>query len=84
VTATGKWIVHSKGGPNLPHFEICVLREDYKFGQDSYGWFGDNKRLITHNGGPCNWPISATVWSGCVAVGQALADELNGSDHAKT
>lgn len=72
-----KWIPHTKGAAGEPSFEICVVREDNKFGQESFGWFGQDKILVTHNGGPCSWPLRQAVWDRCVKVAEELATELN-------
>ena len=74
----GKWVPHSKGAPGKNSFEISVVREDNDHGFKSYGWFKDDeKRLITHNGGPCNWPISEFVWCRAMETAKAYADYLN-------
>lgn len=31
-TQTTKWVVHSKGGPNQKHWEICIVKEDNEHG----------------------------------------------------
>lgn len=72
-----KWEVHTKGAAGEQTFEICVIRSDNEHGKKSYGWFGDDKLLITHNGGPCHWPITQRVWDGSVKLAQEVANELN-------
>lgn len=74
------WVAHTKGGPNLKGFEIAVLRESNEHGRVSYGWFGPDKLLISHNGGPCTWPVTQQVWDKLVRVAQEVADELNKID----
>ncbi len=71
------WIVDTKGGPNKPSFEISVLRADNEHGIHSYGWFGEDKLLVSHNGGPCSWPVTSRVWKGLVELATTVADELN-------
>lgn len=76
----GRWIVDTKGGPGQSSFEISVLRDDNQHGKRSYGWFDDNhKRLISHNGGPCTWPVSQFVWDRLVQLAHDYAAELNQS-----
>lgn len=75
-----KWIVHTKGGSDQSSFEIAVVREDNRHGISSYGWFDQNKLLISHNGGPCRWPVTKSVWGRLVAVAQAEADALNSAE----
>lgn len=77
ITTDTRWVVHTKGGPNLSSFEIAVLRDDNKHGKISYGWFDDNKLLISHNGGPCSWPVTRDVWEGLVALADRIARALN-------
>lgn len=72
-----KWVVHTKGGPNKPSFEIAVIRDDNEHGKRSYGWFDENKLLISHNGGPCRWPLTAPIWDRLIAAAAAEADRLN-------
>ena len=72
-----KWVVAAKGGPDERYFEISVLRDDNSLGKESYGWFGSNKLLITHNGGPCEWPLTKRVWDKCLKVAEEIAAELN-------
>jgi hypothetical protein len=76
--ARGKWVVDTKGGPDCSSFEISVVREDNKHGMASYGWFEDDrKRLISHNGGPCRWPVSEFVWDRLVLIANEYAHRLN-------
>ncbi len=72
-----KWIVNSKGKAGDRGFEISVVREDNKHGIASFGWFDENKLLITHNGGPCSWPLHTLVWDKSIKLAQEVADELN-------
>jgi len=71
------WEVHTKGAADYVPFEICVIRSDDTHGKRSYGRFGETKLLISHNGGPCSWPIKPTVRARLTEVAQAVADELN-------
>ncbi len=71
-----KWIVESKGGPGGT-FEISVVRENNEHGIKSYGWFDDNKLLISHNGGPCPWSVTSRIWIGLMALASTVAKELN-------
>lgn len=71
------WIVKIFGGPNKKSFEISVVRKENKHGQNSYGWFDKDKLLISHNGGPCDWPVIPLVWDKLVQVAEEVAKELN-------
>lgn len=77
-----KWVVDIKGGAGKTHFEISVLRDDNEHGKLSYGWFDDTKLLITHNGGPCHWPIPQKVWDKQIALANEVANELNEEEAA--
>ena len=71
------WEVHIKGSANKPSFEISVIRKNNDHGHRSYGWFDKDKLLITHNGGPCNWPLIDKVWNKIIILANEVADELN-------
>ena len=75
-----KWIVDVKGAAGKRSFEISVLRDDNQLGKQSYGWFDKNKLLITHNGGPCEWPLTQKVWDKQIALAKEVANELNTED----
>lgn len=75
-----KWVVDVKGCAGSECFEISVLRDDNNHGKRSYGWFGDEKLLITHNGGPCHWPLKPIVWDKVVNIAQDVAEELNAAE----
>lgn len=71
------WVVDTKGGPNEEAFEIAVVRSDNEHGIRSYGWFDENKLLISHNGGPCRWPVTQMVWDELIGVAERVAAKLN-------
>ena len=73
----GKWEVQIKGTRCTGSFEITVIREDYRHGHRSWGWINENKLLISHNGGPCQWPLTPKVWDKMVALAYEVAEELN-------
>jgi hypothetical protein len=76
----GKWMVNVFGGPNECPFEISVIRKDYRLGLVSYGWFNDDKLLISHSGGPCKWPVPNRIWNKLLAVAHETAQELNSTE----
>lgn len=61
-------------------WEISVVRESNKHGQRSWGWFGEDKLLVSHNGGPCNWPICGFVWDQQIAIAAELCRRLNAGE----
>lgn len=71
-----KWIVHTKGRHD-DGFEICVIRADNVHGLASYGWFDENKILISSSGSPCNTKIPFFVWQRLVALAESLVLEMN-------
>lgn len=73
----GKWIVQIKGEECGKSFEISVVREDNQLGRASWGWFNEKKLLISHNGGPCNWPLTKIVWDKMVKLAEEIAADLN-------
>lgn len=70
------WIVNIKDGPSAP-FEISVVRSDNTHGIDSYGWFDENKLLISHSGGPCPWGVKPFVWDMLIKIAERVADRMN-------
>lgn len=72
-----KWIVNIKGRAGRVPFEISVVREDNKHGILSYGWFNEHKLLISHNGGPCDWPVTQFVWDNLILVARKTAKHMN-------
>ena len=78
-----RWIVHTKierALENPASFEICVIREDNQHGQRSYGWFDSTKLLISHNGGPCRWPLTQKVLDKLLIVAEQIAAEVNAEE----
>ena len=74
---TATWKVKVEGEKCSKSWEISVVREDNTHGQSSWGWFDSRKLLISHNGGPCSWPIIEFVWDRHVQTAQELCEKLN-------
>ena len=72
-----KWITQVFGDVNGSHWEVSVVREDNEHGQKSWGWFDDRKLLVSHNGGPCDWPMAPGVGPIMVEIANRLRDYLN-------
>lgn len=72
------WIVQVLGDVNGTHWEISVVREDNSHGRRSWGWFDDRKLLVSHNGGPCQWPLAPGLGPVMVELANRLCDFLNG------
>lgn len=71
-----KWIVSVKGNGSTGSFELSVVREGHH-GVESFGWFDGDKLLVTHNGGPCRWPVVPEIWDRLLKVAVEVAEELN-------
>lgn len=71
-----KWIVCIKGSSGLAPFEIAVVKETYHQGRNSYGWFGENKILISHSASICK-EIPLHVWEKLINLARKIATELN-------
>lgn len=71
------WEVHTKGFAGNDSFEISVLRTSNTHDKRSYGWFGKDKLLISHSGGPCTWPVTSMVWDKLLDLADEVAAELN-------
>lgn len=72
-----KWIVQLFGDIYSTAWELSVVKEDNKHGRKSWGWFDESKLLISHNGGPCKWPLAKGLGSKFIAIAEELAEELN-------
>lgn len=71
------WIAQVKGDPNGSTWEISVVRENNEHGRVSWGWFDENKLLISHNGGPCQWPLIKGLGPLMVRLAYYVADYMN-------
>lgn len=73
-----KWKVQIHGEPEKAPFEISVLNTE---AEDrclkGYGWFSEDKLLISHSGGPCPWGVTKMVWDELVIVADLIAKQLN-------
>jgi hypothetical protein len=74
------WKVQIFGTRCGKHWEISVVRLDNEHGQKSWEWFGDGKHLVSHNGGPCDWPICGFVWDKQIEVARELCARLNAGE----
>ena len=74
---SGKWIVDVKGKKGSSSWEISVIKSTNSHGFESYGWFDDDKLLVSHSGGPCRWPICDFVWGKQIEIANELCEKLN-------
>lgn len=78
VPADRPWKVQIHGGPGQKSFEISVINaREVDSAQLAYGWFDARKLLITHNGGPCDWPLTELVWDKMVKAAYEVAEKMN-------
>ena len=76
-TASDPWIVNVLGDPASDSWEISLVRASNKFGRESFGWFDRNKVLVSHNGGPCHWPLAPGLAPKMIELAKQHASELN-------
>lgn len=74
------WLVQVFGEKCSGDWEISVVRDDNELGRKSWGWFGAEKMLVSHNGGPCNWPVLPYVWDAQIKLAHDLCDKLNSGE----
>jgi hypothetical protein len=70
------WIVSIKGWCDEPAYEISVVKQNNEHGLKTYGWFDENKLLITHNGAG-RVPMEEIVWNRQMKLAKDVADLLN-------
>jgi hypothetical protein len=74
------WEVQVKGRKCSSSWEISVIRKDNLHGHLSWGWFDNTKLLVSHNGGPCSWPIVEFVWDEQIRIAHELCAKLNSGE----
>ena len=74
------WKVQVLGKKCSRCWEISVVRTDNQIHQQHYGWFDDRKLLVSHNGGPCDWPIIEFVWDQQIRIAEELCARLNAGE----
>ncbi len=75
-----EWLIVIKGNKNNGQwypFEISVVHIKNKLGQNSYGWFDENKILISSSGGCNHNSVSEFVWDRLIKIAEDLAEYLN-------
>jgi len=77
------WKVQIFGNAGASSWEISVVRSDNDHGMKSWGWFDGRKLLVSHNGGPCRWPIIQFVWDEQIKIAKSLCDKLNSGEIAQ-
>ena len=75
--ASGSWEVQVKGKACSESWEISIVRQSNQLGHESWGWFDDNKLLVSHNGGPCHGPLIRPVWDRMIRAAHEVCDALS-------
>ena len=75
-----EWVVQVFGERCSKNWEISVVKADNAHGRRSWGWFGDDKLFVNHNGGPCHWPVCGFVWDESIRVANDLCRRLNAGE----
>lgn len=75
-----QWKVQVKGTRCSGDWEISVVHRENKHGQRSFGWIGDHKLLVGHNGGPCRDSVCGFVWDRLIEVAEELCGRLNSGE----
>ncbi len=70
------WVVDAKGEPNKEGWEICVTLAANQHGLRSYGWYGVDKHLISHDG-TYRSPCPTVIWNKLILVARMICDRLN-------
>lgn len=74
------WEVQVKGERCSSGWEISVVHADNEHGRRSWGWFDEKKLLVSHNGGPCQWPICGFVFDEQIRIAKELCRRLNAGE----
>lgn len=80
MTTKHTWKVQVFGKRCSSAWEISVVRSDNEHGQKSWGWFNNRKLLVSHNGGPCSWPVVGFVFDQQIKIANELCRRLNNGE----
>lgn len=72
------WISVVKGSPD-DGFEISVAKSS-AHGVKSWGWFGEDKILISHSGTSGDIKIPQRVWDKLIKIANEVRDEMNNNE----
>lgn len=72
-----KWHLQVHGKATETPFEISVVNNHIDSAQRCYGWFNENKLLISHSGGPCNNTLIPLVWDKIICLAKEVVNTLN-------
>ena len=83
MTEGNPWVVQIFGDPNGNEWEISIVRLDNDLGRHSWGWFGENKLLVSHNGSHCRWPLAPGLGAVMIDIAEKHCALLNKKGSAK-
>ena len=84
---TSKWVVQPLCNINWTAWEISVIREDYLFGQRSWGWFINDAKIPISDSGSMTFdtaPLKLWMRRTILRAAQDIADRLNEKDKENT
>lgn len=77
VPSKGKWIVSVQHSHDFINYEISCVREGNIHGQNSYGWFDNNKILIAESSENDNQDIRKMLFKEQLRLAYKIKEELN-------
>ena len=77
----GKWIVDIKG--SWMHGEISVIRESFRHGFASWGWFEKNRKIMVYSDSH-RWGTPYEVFKAHIETAKKLAKQLNKDDNNRS
>lgn len=84
VVEFDEWKVNVFGERCGQSWEISVVRDSNKFGQKSWGWFDENKLLVSHNHhSVAGWAICGFVWDRQIEIATELCRRLNNGEDVR-
>lgn len=77
VFGMSKWVVDLKKNKDGTIGELSVIREDFEHGFLSYGWDGDDKKIVAGSGGPCGYKYDDRLSALLVKAANEYCELLN-------
>lgn len=76
------WTVEALGDGLSGEFEVSVIRANNPMRGRSWGWFGKDKILVSHNG-VTPVPINYTIWKSLIDLAGEVAAKMNEEEKAR-
>lgn len=74
-----KWKVLVLGRKGTTEWEITVVHVDNKHGQESYGWY-DNDKILVSTCDDFGIPLLREVWDGQIKLAKEICKKLNSGE----